>query len=73
MRIFEYNKIVGLVDYGELDCNKASDIYTQLGLATLMRCKHCGGAWMAENHFAGRDFCPFCDKGDGNVIPAPEI
>lgn len=59
--IVEYNPIIGLVDYGI-----STDDY-----ATKMRCKSCGGAWLAENYVGGTDVCPKCGESGKNVMFAP--
>lgn len=62
-RIIEFNKIVGFVDYGSTDSL----------WATKMRCKCCGGAWIAEEYIRGTDVCPKCGAEDNNVIFAPKF
>lgn len=62
-RIIESNKIVGFVDYGSTDSL----------WATKMRCKCCGGAWLAEEYILGSDVCPKCGAEGKNVIFAPKI
>lgn len=51
--IFEYNAIVGFVDYGRVEIKDNDFIYI-----TKMRCKSCGAAWIAENYCYGNDTCP---------------
>ena len=64
IRIFDYDAIVGFVDYGTIDSEVNG------GWSTKMRCKKCGAAWISENYVTGNDTCPKCNAiGKKYVIP----
>lgn len=63
--IMTYDKVYGLVDYGEkeIDLNKSAPIYI-----TKERCRKCGAAWIAEDYVNGHRQCPKCGTTSENDI-----
>lgn len=62
IRICDYDKVYGFVDYGEFDLEKNG------GRTAKMRCKKCGAAWLSENYVAGFDTCPECGANKKSEI-----